>query len=170
MGSARLYGMSNGGPERRARRSWLDGPQIPSQFDEGAESRWAGEKLGLPKSGPGSVASVTRRAGAVAIDWIICWILAGFLNAYTGTLVGTATLSYLFFIVLKFVSVLLFSRSPGQALLGMGVARIDVEATVGLWRSAVRALGTALFFPAAMVDADSRGVHDRITGTVVIRG
>jgi len=39
---------------------------------------------------------------------------------------------------------------------------------VGFGRAAVRTLLTGVIFPAAMVDADGRGMHDRATGTVVI--
>ena len=42
------------------------------------------------------------------------------------------------------------------------------DAQVGLWRAAVRTLLTGVIFPAAMVDADGRGMHDRATGTIVI--
>ena len=63
----------------------------------------------------------------------------------------------------------LFARTPGMAVLGMGVARLDKPGTsVRLWRAAVRTLLTAVLFPAAMVDADGRGLHDRATGTAVI--
>src|SRR5699024_8022122 len=65
---------------------------------------------------------------------------------------------------------ILFARTPGMAMLGMGVARLDVPGTtVGIWRGIVRTLLTACLFPAAMVDADGRGIHDRATGTVVVR-
>ncbi|AIG64465.1 membrane protein [Corynebacterium atypicum] len=154
------------------RRSWLDGPAIPSEFDpEGKQSAYPGQLLGLPKDGPRSMASVTRRAGGVFIDWIICWILAAFTNMFTDAMPSTPTLCYLYFFILGFVSVLFFARTPGQAVLGMGVARIDAPSQqVGLWRSAVRVLMTGTIFLAAMVDADGRGVHDRVTQTVVIRG
>jgi hypothetical protein len=53
--------------------------------------------------------------------------------------------------------------------LRMGVARVDVGgARVGLWRAAVRTLLTAFVLPAALVDQDGRGMHDRATGTAVI--
>lgn len=118
------------------------------------------------------MASVTRRAGGVAIDWVICWILAAFSNMLVvEPLLGTPTLCYLYFFLLGFASVLFFARTPGQAVLGMGVARIDAPGEqVGLWRSLVRVAMTCTIFLAAMVDADGRGVHDRATNTVVIRG
>ena len=79
--------------------------------------------------------------------------------------------TYLYFLLLGFASCLFFARTPGQAVLGMGVARVDEPGRrVDLWRSAVRVLMTGTIFLAAMVDSDGRGVHDRVTGTAVIRG
>lgn len=152
------------------KRSWLDGPQIPSQFD-GPEGPGAypGANLGLPRSGAGSLATVARRAGGVCIDWLIAWILAGFIHMFTSELGGVATMAYLFFALLGIVTGWLFARTPGQAVLGMGIARIDAPERVGLWRAAMRTLLTCLIFPAALVDADGRGMHDRATGTAVIR-
>ncbi|MCQ9342237.1 RDD family protein [Corynebacterium kozikiae] len=155
----------------KPKRSWLDGPQIPAQFDQGQPSRWPGEALGLPKEGPGSLASVMRRACGVAIDWAICLGFAYLIHAFTGALGGVSTIVYMLFIILGIVSVTLFARTPGQALLGMGVARIDVpSARVGFWRACARTVGTALIFPAVLVDADGRGIHDRATGTSTVRG
>lgn len=153
------------------KRSWLDGPQIPGENDGLRESKWPGEKLGLPQSGPGALASVARRSGGVAIDWIICLIVANFIHMFTGLLGGVSTMTLMFFVILGIVSVTLFARTPGQAVLGMGVARIDVDgARVGLVRAIARTVFTIFVLPAAMVDADGRGMHDRATGTAVILG
>lgn len=152
------------------RRSWLDGPQIPSEFDgPDGPSRWPGEALGLPEEGPGAMASVARRAGAVLLDWIACSIIARFVVMFTGA-VDVPSLTLFLWFAIGVIGGWLFARTPGMAMLGMGVARVDVGgARVGLWRAVVRTLLTAFILPAAMVDADGRGMHDRGTGTAVIR-
>ncbi|MDO4929437.1 MAG: RDD family protein [Corynebacterium sp.] len=155
----------------KKRRSWLEGPQIPAEFDgENAYSRWPGEKIGLPQSGPGALASVMRRVGGVAIDWFMCIFVASIITAFTSALGGTSTVTMLVFLILGVVSVWIFARTPGQLILGMGVARIDAEERVGLWRAVVRTLLTCFIFPAIIVDSDGRGLHDRATGTAVILG
>ena len=73
-------------------------------------------------------------------------------------------------IVLGILTGWLMARTPGMALLGMGVARIDAAEPVGLWRAALRTVLTGFVLPAAIVDADGRGMHDRATNTTVIRG
>ena len=145
--------------DRSTGRTWLDGPTIPAPYDDDTPAKWPGEKLG------------PRRAGGVAIDWVICWIVAGFLHMFTTYLGDTATLTLMLFVILGIISVALFARTPGQALLGMGVARVDQrDQRVGLARAAARTLLTIFVLPAAMVDTDGRGMHDRATGTAVILG
>lgn len=131
---------------------------------------WPGKMLGLPESGPGAMASVARRAGAVAIDWAACWIVAAFIRMFTDVLGDTATLTLMLWLVVGIVGGWLFARTPGMSVLRMGVARVDVAGErVGLWRAAVRTILTMFVLPAAMVDADGRGMHDRGTGTAVIQ-
>lgn len=157
---------------KQQRRSWLEGPQIPAEFDgTNTHSRWPGEKLGLPKTGVGSLASVLRRCGGVLIDWWICWFAAILIHQFTDFFGGVAFLALLLFVLLGTISVALFARTPGQALLGMGVARIDAGgAPVGLVRALFRSILTIFVFPAIVVDEDGRGMHDRFTSTTVIRG
>lgn len=131
--------------------------------------QWPGQTMGLPKEGSGSLASVMRRTFGVLIDWLLAMLIANLLELFTNSLGGPAFLGYAVWVVMGIVCGWLFARTPGMALLGMGVARLDVPgSSVGLWRAAVRTLLTAVLFPAAMVDADGRGLHDRATGTAVI--
>lgn len=90
---------------------------------------------------------------------------------FTSYLGGTATLTLMLFVVLGSVSVAIFARTPGQAVLGMGVARVDKrDQRVGVIRAIARTVFTIFVLPAAMVDTDGRGMHDRATGTAVILG
>lgn len=164
------------------KRSWLDGPQIPSEYDDGTQdlSAYPGQSMGLPEDGVGSLASVRRRIGGVLIDWVLCYaIVAGITSLSIPITYDTildfssqvATNTYFLWIILGIVSVWIFARTPGQAVLGMGVARVDEPgAKVGIWRPVVRTLLTAFVLPAAIVDTEGRGMHDRATGTTVIRG
>lgn len=151
------------------KKNWRDGPEFNTGDDWTAPGQWPGQNLGLPQQGAGAQASVMRRAGGVLIDWVICWIIAAFINIFSSSFGDVATLTYLLWIVLGIVTGWLFARTPGMAVLGMGVARVDDPGNpVGLWRAAVRSLLTAFILPAAIVDADGRGLHDRATGTTVI--
>ena len=152
------------------RQTWHDGPEIPNQYSgEDALPEYPGQFLGMPREGQGSQASVLRRMGGVFIDWALCAVAASLITANTSALGDRYTVTYLLWIVLGIVCGWLFSRTPGMAALGMGVARVDKEAPVGLWRAAVRTILTGFVLPAALVDADGRGMHDRATTTTVIR-
>ncbi|MDO5031342.1 RDD family protein [Corynebacterium sp.] len=151
------------------KRTWLDGPALPGENDLDGPGKWPGEKLGLPEHGPGSLASVARRTGAVLIDWIVCMLLANLIAMTTDFFGGPAFLGYALWVVVGIITGWLFARTPGMMMLGMGVARLDAPGErVGFWRAALRTILTAFLFPAAMVDSDGRGIHDRATGTAVI--
>ncbi|WP_127783376.1 RDD family protein [Rhodococcus sp. X156] len=142
--------------------SWLSGSAagLPMGAD-GKPARYRGERLGLPETGPRALATVGRRAGGLAIDWAIATVVAAAIGSMSWNLAVWA--------VVSIISVALFSMTPGQAAVGIGVARVDREAPVGLWRSVVRVALVGLVLPALFTDGDGRGVQDRLTSTAVIR-
>jgi uncharacterized RDD family membrane protein YckC len=71
--------------------------------------------------------------------------------------------------VLTVVMIGLFGFTPGKLLFGLRVVRVDGSSMVNLLRAIPRTLLTALVVPAALADADGRGLHDKLTGTVVVR-
>jgi uncharacterized RDD family membrane protein YckC len=149
--------------------SWLSGPE-PADSDR--ESSYPGQPLGLPPTGSRSLARTGRRLAALLVDWLIAYGLAGL--AVTAGLLSTATLSTAvlgIWFVLGVVSVRLFGFTPGQLALGLAVVRLDGGAVVhvGVGRAAARGLLIALVIPPLFTDSDGRGLHDRITGTAVVR-
>lgn len=111
-----------------------------------------------------------RRCGGITLDWFLAMFIAIIVRGFTASLGGVSTLTMILFCIISVVGVTLFARTPGQAMLGMGVARIDAEERVGLWRALVRIALTIFLLPPVMVDSDGRGLHDRATGTAVILG
>jgi len=136
----------------------------------GARPAYPGERLGLPESGPGSLAPMGRRLGALMIDWLIAYGLAALalrFGAFSQQMLATAVLVVWF--VLGVVSVRLFSFTPGQLALGLQVVAVDGRVPVGIGRAAVRGLLVGTVVPALFTDWDGRGLHDRLTGTAVVR-
>jgi hypothetical protein len=131
---------------------------------------YPGETLGLPETGPGSLAPMGRRLPALLVDWLIAYGLAalalGF-GAISKETLATAVLVIWF--LLGVVAVRLFSFTPGQLALGLQVAAVDGRVPVGIGRLAVRGLLVGLVIPALFTDWDGRSVHDRVTGTAVVR-
>ncbi|ULP49245.1 RDD family protein [Mycolicibacter virginiensis] len=148
--------------------SWLSGPESagPSRPDNAP-----GQGLGLPPSGPGSLAPMGRRMVALALDWLVGYGLAGL-----GVAAGVVTPEYLatvvlgIWLVLGVASVRLFGFTPGQYACGLRVVPIDGPGLgVGVGRAAIRGLLIALVVPALFADADGRGLQDRATATAVVR-
>ena len=131
---------------------------------------YPGQRLGLPESGPGSIARFGRRIVALLVDWFIAYGLVGLavsLGLLPINVLSTAVLGVWF--VLGVVSVRLFGFTPGQLALGLRVASIDQRIHVGVGRAAVRGLLIALVIPALFTDGDFRGYQDRFTNTAVVR-
>ncbi|QUR68016.1 RDD family protein [Mycobacterium spongiae] len=131
---------------------------------------YPGETLGLPQTGPGSIAPMIRRLAALVIDWLIAYGLA--LLGLEFGVVSQATLStavLVIWLVLGVVSVRLFGFTPGQLVLGLRVVTLDDRVGVGIGRLAARGVLIGLVVPALFTDLDGRGLQDRLTGTAVVR-
>ena len=133
---------------------------------EGAKSpgdrpAYPGEKFGLPKDGPRSVAGMGRRFGALLIDWFACTLIAvaAFHNQYWTLAV---------FAVEDYLLTALTGLTLGKRLTGIRVARLDGR-PVGFGWALVRTLLLLCVIPALVTDRDLRGLHDRAANTIVIR-
>ena len=137
---------------------------------QGSRSAYPGERLGLPESGPGALAPMGRRLAALMIDWLIAYGLAALaqrLGLFSEHAMSTAVLVIWF--ALGLLAVRLFSFTPGQLALRLQVVSVDGRVPVGIGRLAVRGLLLAMVVPALFTDWDGRGLHDRLSGTAVVR-
>jgi uncharacterized RDD family membrane protein YckC len=132
-----------------------------------AENRWPGERLGLPESGPRSIARPGRRIAALLIDWAIASAISvAFFSTGPWQTNGFITLGLFAGIQLLFLLVL--NGGVGHLLLGLRVVPLD-PGRLAPWRALVRTLLVCLFVPAVIWDADQRGLHDRLAGTLLVR-
>ncbi|MBF6330253.1 RDD family protein [Nocardia transvalensis] len=144
--------------------SWLSGPNAADPGDP-APGEYPGELLGLPESGAGSLASMMRRIVALFVDWFIAMGIAALI--VRGGSVNTVTL--LVWFVIGIVTVTLFGFTPGQFFLRLRVIRIDAAVPVGFVRALARQVLLIFVVPALFTDSDGRGMHDRATGTALVR-
>ena len=158
---------SDGAQSSRPDRSeWLTGPTLP-------DGVWQGQRLGLPETGPGSIASMLRRVGGIAIDWAIALMVANLIVDADVMLMNVAIQTT--FVVLYLVCVWLLGRTPGHWIMGIGVIDLASRGTlastgaVGALRALVRTLLVCLVIPAVLTDPDGRGLHDKASSTVVVR-
>lgn len=130
--------------------------------DAASEHTYPGERLGLPETGPGSIARPGRRVGALAVDWACAVLVSVAFFAYD----SLATLAV--FAIVQIVFLPTLGGSPGHRLLGMRLQLVH-GGWVGLWRPIVRTALLCLVIPAAIWDPDQRGLHDKAAGTVLLR-
>ena len=129
-----------------------------------AASPYPGESYGLPEHGPDSVAVLPLRG----LQFVLDLLLAGAVGAVFAFPVPPS-LSLAVWVLLVLVPVAVVGRTPAMALLGMRVARMDGAATVGFGWAAARTVSLFFVLPAFVVDADARGLQDRISRTIVLR-
>lgn len=152
-------------------RSAVNAPQAGPQA-------FRGERLGLPASGPASLASAGARVGAFVLDSIASTLIAAlFVQAlhrgrsghhdFAGRLPGYWSL--LPFAVDYVLGMLVAGRTLGMYLFGLRIIRVDRAEAVNPWRAIVRTALLMLLVPAVVFDKDGRGLHDRYTDTAVVR-
>lgn len=155
--------------------SWLEGTPGGAP-DEGG--------LGLPVSGPGSLATLSRRVVALAIDWTLSLAVssAAFPSgepAATPLLAGEPFATLGVFALSTTLLVALLGTTVGHRVAGIRVVRLrDVEGSdgerpvrpPGARAAVVRTLLLCLVVPAVVWDADGRSLHDAAAGTVIVRG
>jgi uncharacterized RDD family membrane protein YckC len=147
--------------------SWIPGTAAyPAGRASGA---YPGERLGVPRTGRGSVAGFGRRLAALTIDWLLSRLIAGLFAGQDA--LGSSSLPWLVlgvWFVLTVASVAAFGITPGMAVLGIRVAPLGTT-LVGVPRAVLRTALLALVVPAVARDADGRGWHDRAAHTIVVR-
>jgi uncharacterized RDD family membrane protein YckC len=143
---------------------------VPAEVDD-----YPGRRLGLPESGPGSVAGWGRRLLALFIDWTMSrLVVAVFLGQEV--IVPTAdrqTGDALFLPILVlalevWILTATLGGSAGQLMLGVAVRRVD-SAPLSVWRALVRTVLLLLVIPPVVYNPDHRGLHDLAADSVAVR-
>ena len=130
---------------------------------------YPGQRLGLPATGHGSLASWGARVGALVIDWAACTGLAVALFGL-GVLTGggwRAWMTLATFFVQSAVLSWLVGGSLGQLACRIAVVRLDRQ-PLGVVRAVLRAALVSLALPALVVGPNRRGLQDYAAGTIVI--
>jgi uncharacterized RDD family membrane protein YckC len=162
---AALYG---GGVDRSDLSSWLSGPRAAADAS-GIAIGFPGERLGLPRTGIGSVTGWVRRFVALFIDGFLATATVRLLfpgfepsgGPYTLAVIGT-------FVVQVTLLTSLLQGSFGQLVLGIRLIPVGATQRWPL-RMVVRALLVALVLPALLYDRDRRGLPDYAAKTVLVR-
>jgi uncharacterized RDD family membrane protein YckC len=136
---------------------WVGGTERRGQL-----GRWPGDRLGLAKEGPTSMAGWGRRVLALVIDWFIPALVS---NVWFQ---GESLVTLGLFVLLHTVGIGLLGTTIGKRLVGIQVVRVGGDLT-GLPKALLRTVLLCLLVPPLVIDGDGRGLHDRVAGTVQIR-
>lgn len=154
--------------DRKDVGSWLQGPGGVRTDPKG----YPGQRLGMPESGPGSLAPFGRRLLAVVIDWTICTVIGvAFFGAAWGRpaeSLGHALIVPAIFAVENILLVGTAGSTVGHRLAGLRVVRLGKPTTSPI-PALIRGVLVALAIPALIWDLDTRGLHDKLAGTVLVR-
>ncbi|EWT01692.1 hypothetical protein N865_07440 [Intrasporangium oryzae NRRL B-24470] len=155
--------------DRKDVGSWLEGPRARTNPGE-----WRGQRLGMPQSGPGAIASFGPRLVGVAIDWAIAtFIAAGLFHVPLPFSAVTPKGSDTFVVLGVFAVMHLLLVGTLGSTIGHRVVGLQVRSVGGGPVRPLQALGRTvllcLFVPAVIWDVDGRGLHDRIPNTVIVR-
>ncbi|MFX4272653.1 RDD family protein [Propionibacteriaceae bacterium Y1685] len=147
----------------------MQSEQQAQSHDGAAAADHPGAGLGLPASGPGSLAGWMARITALVLDWAFS-MLFGVLVFGLDVLTADDWRQFVTlgaFFVETSALVAITGASVGQLLCRITVVRVDGQ-RIGVLRAMARALMVCLVIPALVIGADRRGLHDLALGTVVL--
>ncbi len=134
-----------------------------------AAGEYAGQDLGLPETGPGSIARFGRRLVAIFIDWTMCQLIAYLLfkvelgHGGPGSFVPLAIFAVENILLLPTVG-----STVGQRILGVGLMSVNGR-PASFVQVLLRTMLLCLAIPALIWDRNSRGLHDKAAATVLVR-
>lgn len=132
----------------------------------------SGASLGLPATGPRSVASLGQRVVAFVLDVLAGALIGGLLNAFVvdpEPLQRSLAANGAFAVEVAILTALT-GQTIGMRLVGIRVLRLSApDGLPGFVSALVRTALLMLVLPAVVFDRDGRGLHDRAAGTIVVR-
>lgn len=126
--------------------------------DQPAATRTAPDQ---PASEPVSLA---RRFVALLIDWVLCLLISSIFGdprRESWIPLVVLVVEYAFFIGL-------FAQTPGMFVRSIRCVSVTTGGPIGVPRAALRGILLCLVIPAVIMDGDRRGLHDRLTGSVIV--
>ncbi|MCX6435005.1 MAG: RDD family protein [Actinobacteria bacterium] len=114
--------------------------------------------------------SLGRRLCALMVDWLMCYAIitasVGGLGSMS-SLDGFAVLALFFFEVFALVS--MSGASAGQRIVGISVIRFNDGGAPRIGQVFIRTLLLCLVVTAVTFDENGRGLHERLSGTVLTK-
>ena len=151
--------------------TWLSG-LAAAGVDPRPDGGWRGRRWGLPPEGAGAVATTGSRIAAFTLDVLFSALIGGLVRALLddATAADLGLADEFAFAVQVLLLTALTGQSLGKRVLGIRVVRVaERNGPPGFLPAAIRTALVMLVVPAAIMDRDGRGLHDKAAGTVVVR-
>lgn len=114
--------------------------------------------------------SLGRRLAAITLDWLACYAIIAALSGGIGQMTPDRSpiILALFFGEVTILTALT-GASLGQKLFGLRVVRFNDGEAVSPMQALIRTFFLVLVVTAVTYDKNGRGIHERISGTVLTR-
>jgi uncharacterized RDD family membrane protein YckC len=111
-----------------------------------------------------TAASLSRRFGALLVDWLLCLLISGaFADPTEAPWLAPGILLVVYGLFLGF-----FGQTLGMRLLRIRCVSMATGGPVGVPRAILRGALLLLAVPALIMDKDGRGLHDKAAGSMVV--
>jgi len=118
----------------------------------------------------GKTVTLGRRLLAITLDWLACYAIVAALSGGIGQMRPDRSpiILALFFAELLILTALT-GASLGQKIFGLRVVRFNDGGAISLLQALVRTFFLVLVVTAVTYDKDGRGIHERLSKTVLVR-
>jgi len=117
----------------------------------------------------GRQVSLGRRLAAITLDWLACYAIVAALSGGIGQMSGFKPEVLLLFFAQVWVLTALTGSSLGQRIFGLKVVRFVDGGSITPLQALIRTFFLVLIVTAITYDENGRGIHERISKTVLTR-
>jgi uncharacterized RDD family membrane protein YckC len=118
----------------------------------------------------GKTVTLGRRLLAITLDWLACYAIVAALSGGIGQMTPDRSpiILALFFAELLILTALT-GASLGQKIFGLRVVRFNDGGPISLLQALIRTFFLVLVVTAVTYDKDGRGIHERLSKTILVR-
>lgn len=111
-----------------------------------------------------------RRMAALALDWLACYAIVAALSGGVNKMNPNSSLYVLVIFFLEvWILITLQGATLGHRLFGMRVVRFEDGGAISLLQALIRTVFLVLVVTAVTFDENGRGIHERLSGSVLTR-
>jgi uncharacterized RDD family membrane protein YckC len=111
-----------------------------------------------------------RRMAALALDWLACYAIVAALSGGINKMSPNSSLYVLAIFFLEvWILIALQGATLGHRLFGMKVVRFEDGGAISLSQALIRTVLLVLVVTAVTFDVNGRGIHERLSGSVLTR-